>query len=70
MTSKNKTILTLCLFTGVFGILLVIATFLDLEIDVHEDFQIQKKIGELLSAYDNLIENNQKQINKTNLIDE
>ncbi|MGM9958335.1 MAG: restriction endonuclease subunit S [Erysipelotrichaceae bacterium] len=37
-------------------------TFLDLEIDVHEDFQIQKKIGELLSAYDNLIENNQKQI--------
>lgn len=32
MTSKNKTILALCLFTGVFGILLVIATFLDLEI--------------------------------------
>ena len=37
-------------------------TFLNLEIDVHEDFQTQKKIGELLSNYDDLIENNQKQI--------
>lgn len=37
-------------------------TFLDLEIDVIENLNSQKKIGEILSAYDNLIENNQKQI--------
>lgn len=37
-------------------------TFLDLEIDVIENFNSQKRIGEILSAYDNLIENNQKQI--------
>lgn len=37
-------------------------TFLDIEIDVIEDIKTQKKIGEILSAYDDLIENNQKQI--------
>ena len=37
-------------------------TFLDLEINVIENLNSQKKIGEILSAYDNLIENNQNQI--------
>lgn len=36
--------------------------FLDLEIDVIEDVLQQKKIAQVLSAYDDLIENNQKQI--------
>lgn len=38
------------------------STFLDLEIDVIEDLIIQKKIADILSAYDDLIENNQRQI--------
>ena len=38
------------------------STFLDLEIDVIEDLNIQKKVASILVAYDNLIENNQKQI--------
>ena len=37
-------------------------TFLDLEIDVFEDMDIQKRIAAILSTYDDLIENNQKQI--------
>ena len=37
-------------------------TFLDMPIIVCEDINIQRRIGEFLSAYDNLIENNQKQI--------
>lgn len=37
-------------------------TFLDMPIFVHEDIEEQKRIGEILSSYDNLIENNQKQI--------
>jgi len=38
------------------------STFLDMEIDVIEDIHSQKRIGEILSAYDDLIENNQRQI--------
>ena len=38
------------------------STFLDLEIDVIEDLSIQKKVAEVLNAYDDLIENNQNQI--------
>ncbi|MBR2869690.1 MAG: restriction endonuclease subunit S [Clostridia bacterium] len=37
-------------------------TFLDMMILVHEDKKTQHKIGQILSAYDELIENNQKQI--------
>ena len=37
-------------------------TFLDMPIVVHEDISIQRRIGEVLSTYDDLIENNQKQI--------
>ena len=38
------------------------STFLDLEIDVIEDLNSQRKVASVLGAYDNLIENNQKQI--------
>ena len=38
------------------------STFLDMEVVIHEDFNIQRKIGQILCAYDDLIENNQKQI--------
>lgn len=38
------------------------STFLNLELDIVEDIQIQRRIGEILSSYDNLIDNNQKQI--------
>lgn len=38
------------------------STFLDMEIDVHEDINTQRRIGQILCAYDDLIENNQKQI--------
>jgi restriction modification system DNA specificity domain protein len=37
-------------------------TFLDMPLIVIEDIDVQRRIGELLSAYDDLIENNQKQI--------
>ena len=38
------------------------STFLDLEIEVYEDIVVQRKIGKILSAYDELIENKKKQI--------
>ena len=38
------------------------STFLDMEIDVHEDINTQRRIGQILCAYDDLIENNQKKI--------
>lgn len=38
------------------------STFLDLELDVYEDKANQKKVAGILSTFDNLIENNQKQI--------
>lgn len=38
------------------------STFLDLELDVYEDKATQKKVAGILSTFDNLIENNQKQI--------
>lgn len=38
------------------------STFLDLKLDVYEDINVQKKVADILSAYDSLIENNQKQI--------
>ena len=36
--------------------------FSNMEIDIIEDYETQKTIGRILSTYDNLIENNQKQI--------
>lgn len=38
------------------------STFLDLELDVYEDISMQKKVSDILSLFDDLIENNQKQI--------
>lgn len=38
------------------------STFLEMEVQIHENVDKQKQIGSLLSAYDSLIENNQKQI--------
>lgn len=38
------------------------STFLEMDVEVHEDLATQQKIGAMLSAYDSLIENYQKQI--------
>ena len=38
------------------------STFLEMDVEVHEDLATQQKIGAMLSAYDSLIENNRKQI--------
>jgi len=38
------------------------SAFSNMEIEIDDDITKQKKIGRILSAYDNLIENNQKQI--------
>lgn len=38
------------------------STFLEMEVQIHEDLQTQRQIGRLLSAYDDLIELNLKQI--------
>ena len=38
------------------------STFLEMDVEVHEDLATQQRIGAILSAYDDLIENNQKQI--------
>lgn len=38
------------------------SSFLEMELEVHENINTQKRIGEILSSYDDLIENNQKQI--------
>ena len=38
------------------------SSFLEMELEVHENINTQKRIGEILSFYDDLIENNQKQI--------
>ena len=38
------------------------STFLEMEVQIHEELSEQRKIGSMLSAYDDLIENNQKQI--------
>lgn len=38
------------------------SAFSNMEIDVNDDINVQRKIGGILSTYDNLIENNQKQI--------
>ena len=39
------------------------SSFLGMELEVHENISTQKRIGEILSSYDKLIENNQQQIN-------
>ena len=38
------------------------STFLEMEVEVHEDLATQQRIGSMLSAYDSLVENNRRQI--------
>ena len=38
------------------------SAFEDIELKVHSDFEVQKKIGKILSAYDDMIDNCKKQI--------
>lgn len=41
---------------------LLLGTMRKFQIDLHEDFAQQERLSSILAAYDNLIENNQKQI--------
>ena len=41
---------------------LLLGTMREFQIDLHEDFAEQERLSSILAAYDNLIENNQKQI--------
>ena len=41
---------------------LLLGTMRNFEIDLHESFEEQRRLAAILGAYDNLIENNQKQI--------
>ncbi len=41
---------------------LLLGTMREFKIDLHEDFAEQERLSSILAAYDNLIENNQKQI--------
>lgn len=41
---------------------LLLSTMRNFEIEIHEDFGVQRELADTLSAYDYLIENNQKQI--------
>lgn len=43
------------------------STFLEMDVEAHEDLATQQRIGSMLSAYDSLVENNRRQID---LLDE